>query len=176
MSKSTDYPQDEGITRQLVFANEEAAVIDVTPEFVVVNWTSYVNVETFIELITANEEPPPGSDSWFRFASQTHEGRTSFSSIRSGMRAEYTESCRFLRVDVSESRSVAWDTADAALPVIGLGDARPIFASGEIDVLRTLIRDTATPSVVGDEVVESAVVLARDYGEGVKNSREAVYS
>lgn len=173
---STDFPQDEGIVRQFDFGYDEAVVIDVTSEFVVVNWTSRVNAVTFIDLITELEDPPLDSDSWFRLANQLHEGRTSFSSICNGRRTGYLESCQFLRVDISETRSVAWELAGSALRLTGLGDDTSIFASGETDVLATLIQRTATTSVTGHEVLESAVTLAREYGQGAESVAGMVYT
>ncbi len=75
----------------------------------------------------------------------------------------FDKDCQFLRVDLFETQSVFYQAAGDTI-LIGYADVpHEIGEPSHVDRMKALMRDTASPSFMIDEMLETVLRLAREF-------------
>jgi hypothetical protein len=127
MAPFRDFPNEQTLISSLQFSPRDIAVLDVRPDFATVNWTTSTSPAEFLEraLELARDDV---STVTFRYAGE--ESDTGLAALTEAAGdPRFSERCDFIRLDVSASRSYAWQHLDAEVSgsaggfdVVGFGD------------------------------------------------------
>lgn len=154
--------------RQLDFGSDELAVVDVSDEVVTANWTTDITSLEFVQYFRRDIE--------FENAEAflcTEDGTfdldvEALSRLASGEIDPQPELWNLVRLDLSATRSVAWEKMPRGFSVVGFGDAfegaQNIF---HLDEVREFMADTATDAVDVDLVIEALVHGSAGYRAGL---------
>lgn len=156
----TDVRRPDGLTRQFRYGHGELAVIDVTSEFITMNWSTTSPPSSFVEL--ANElRGARKADVVF---AMTRIEETYFDYLYEVWvlkhRSLFDELCKFIRFDLSKTRSIAWQRLPEGLVLVGFGESTNRIAKRRDQDTEMLLRATATDRLEPDELSQSFFQLA----------------
>lgn len=160
-----DVERRDGVTRQLQCDDDNMASVDASPDVVTFNWTTTSSPTDFLHAVLslAGETTADVShaDVTIGFGDRLIETR--FQTLRTLARylPFVVGRCSLLRLDLSATRSVAWQRLDSQGHVVaGLGDSTANLAHGTDDFIDLLVTNTATKMVDPYLVTKSVVELA----------------
>ncbi|MDQ3764499.1 MAG: hypothetical protein M3460_23960 [Actinomycetota bacterium] len=155
-----DRLDDGAIVQQIRFGDHDFAVLDISPEVSTVNWTARVTPGRFVSEINRIADPPEAAPVLLQMSTESPSIETTVSPLRDWIRDEaFDMNCQFVRIDLSPTRSVAWQTLSGngdVFTVVGMGEETERVAVGESKVfLRELLGATATSQVNSLTVISS---------------------
>lgn len=161
-----DLEHPNGLVRQISFGADEMAVVDVSSEALTVNWTTHYSAPQFID---ATRHLPGGGYELADAVLCTSFGDLETDAeglVRMAKDDDHSEieSWDLVRLDVSETRSIAWERLPGGVTLVGFGDDVECLherarsdAAGQLNQLMELTR---TPHIEPQSVVDNAVELA----------------
>lgn len=160
-----DLERPEGLLRQLFFSNNELAVVDVSAEVLTVNWTTECSA---LEFATLTSRLPHYHAADAIVCTPDDEVETDVEGLI-GLVAEERPfvpgKWDLVRLDVSDTRSVAWERMPDGAAVVGFGDTADCLygsptseAAGDLVMLLEL---TGTSHIDFHSVVDNALELAK---------------
>lgn len=170
---------DGAIVQQIRFGERDFAVLDISPEVSTVNWTARVNPARFVSEINRIADLSVTDPVFLQLSTESRPIETTVSSLRDWIQDEgFDTNCQFIRIDLSLTRSVAWQTLPSN------GDSRRIAGMGEetglvtleenTDFLRKLLGATAT-SLISSKIVISSLDLPLALGADQSGSTLVSY-
>jgi hypothetical protein len=163
--KEVDLRRGDGLVRQLLRGKDVVAVLDVSDDVLTVNWTTHRTAPQFVDFVsdvptyktadayvcTASDEVELDMDGLGRLAKDSEHG--------------HSELWRIVRLDLSDTRSIAWERLFGGTSVIGFGDEARCMRAGinseAAEQLGWLLRETGTEDPLVTEVVHHAVELSQ---------------
>jgi hypothetical protein len=157
MAPFRDFPNEQTLISSLQFSARDIAVLDVRPDFATVNWTTSTSPAEFLERAL---ELAGGDVSTVTFRYAGEESDTGLTALtEAAARPQFSELCDFIRLDLSATRSYAWQHLDAE----GFGSAGGFDVVGFGDDVKELAVQTQPVSelleVTASEGVSAGVVL-----------------
>ena len=167
----------DGLIRRLVFGDDELVVVNVSKDALTVNWTTNRSAPQFVELTrhlpgyetatavlcTAHTDLETDADELIRLAKDNDHSNL--------------QSWDLVRLDLSETRSVAWERLPDEIFMVGFGDEADCLqghAYGEAaDQLFLLLELTRTSHIQSQEVVEHALELTSVWEERNAGSQDS---
>lgn len=133
---------------------------DISPEVSTVNWTARVTPGHFVSVISRIADLSEKDPVFLQMSSKSRPIETTVSPLRRLVRVEdFDMDCQFVRIDLSPTRSVAWQTLPYngnSLTVAGMGEETGKVSVGDSKkLLGELLSATATSQVNGQAVVSS---------------------
>jgi hypothetical protein len=162
--------EDGAIIQHIRFGEHDFAVLDISPEVSAVNWTADVTPEHFVSEIDRIASPLDTDSVFLQMSSEAQGTETTVSPLRRLIGNEgFNNDCGFLRIDLSPTRSVAWQTLlgnGDSFTVAGMGEETARVAVGDSkEFLGKLVSSTATSQVNGQAVISAlALPLALQAG------------
>ncbi|MGJ0385393.1 hypothetical protein [Paenarthrobacter nicotinovorans] len=163
--EETDLRRDDGLVRKLGFEDGEVAVVDVSPDVLTVNWTSSWTASQFVDL--ASHEPAyQTADAIVCMAAEDLEvDMEGLSRLTKDNHSWVDQSWDIVRLDLSDTRSVAWERLPGGAIVVGFGDEASCMRGGlyseAAQQLEWLLSVTGTGRIGVAAVVENAVKLSQ---------------
>lgn len=162
----------DGFVRQLLFSADELAVVNVSSEVLTVNWTTSRSAPQFVE---ASRHLPGGYDT---ADAVLCTARADFETDADGLIRltkdndhSELETWDLVRLDVSETRSVAWERLPDGKIMVGFGDQADCLHgtaySEAADQLFLLVEMTGTSHIGSQMVVDTAVELTKMWQDRV---------
>jgi hypothetical protein len=166
--EEVDLKRDDGLVRKLGFGEGEVAVLDVSPDVLTVNGTSRQTAPQFVDL--ASHEPAyQAADALVCMAAEVLEvDMEGLSRLAKDNAHWVNESWDIVRLDLSDTRSVAWERLPGGDIVVGFGDDASCMRDGinseAAAQLAWLLSVTGTSHIGAADVVENAVKLSKLWG------------
>lgn len=167
--KEVDLERADGFVRQLLYAEDELAVVDVSSDVLTVNWTTHQSAAQFVDFAT---HLPGFETAGAVVCSANDELDTDMEGLvrlRKDSTHADTEAWNIVRLDVSDTRSVAWERLPGGMMVVGFGDDTGCMRDGTgseaVWQLDHLLRSTRSPHIESEYVVENAVKLSLNWLE-----------
>lgn len=161
------FEDDAGLVRQLRYAPNELALLDISSEVTVMNWTSHIAPRSFLSLVDDITDLPENEAELY-VCSEYFGEVAGINNVRA-VPDELMNSCQFMRIDLNKTRSVTWelvDLGDQRVPLVAYGDDTILVASGDVGFVEKLLYTTASRAVDPHEILTSMTTLARQYGYG----------
>ena len=162
--------EDRAIIQQIRFSERDFAVFDISPEISAVNWTSGVTPGHFVSEISRIATPLDTDPVFLQMSSEPRGTEITMLPLRRMISNEgFDNDCEFLRIDLSPTRSVAWQILPGegdSFTVTGIGEETArVVASDSQQFLGELLSATATSPVNGRAVISAlALPLALQTG------------
>lgn len=163
----TDIPMPDGLVRQLFYGDNDLAVVDASTDVVTVNWTSNETAPGFVDY-AQNEPAYEMADTVMCTADEDVTlGINELGKLAHELPIGDLESLDLVRIDVSATRSIAWERLPDGLVIVGLGDHPSEFTHDVVQFdLQRLMQATATNQIHIAEVIETVVKLSHRYAHG----------
>jgi hypothetical protein len=167
MTKSfQSFPHSDGTTVQLRFGEREFAVLDVSLEVSTVNWTVGVPPGLFVSAIDRISDLAETDPVILQMSLEPGVHETTVSELRRLVRdEEFDLNCKFVRIDLSPTRSAAWHTLPSngdSFVVTGIGEETAKITVGDSrKLIKELLTATATSKVDSQQVINSLTDLTR---------------
>lgn len=140
------------------------ALVDASPEVVTSNWTTASSPTDFIRAVlrlSGESTDVSHADVTVAFGDSLIETRFQTLRIFARYLPFVLAKCSLLRLDLSATRSVAWQRLDSRGQVVaGFGDKTANLAHGTDNFIDQLVTSTATKMVDPNAVTKSMVELA----------------
>jgi hypothetical protein len=162
-----DIPSGDGIVRPLRYGSDELAVLDVTSDVMTINWTSSVRASEFFSIVDQIADLNNHLESTLQLAGEPEQS-VQVADVRGIASDEIMGLCQFIRVDLTDTRSVAWQIVSLDghdVFVAGFGADTSSIADGNVGLVEKLLILTASGAVDTDQVFESMMALSRRYGQ-----------
>ena len=161
---SYDSEYEGGFVRQLEYGPNQKVILDASQQFIVINWTARVDARDFFGVLEKFAFPADNTDATIQIGIEAALD-TNVGNLRDRFwDQDFSSECNFLRVDLSETRSVAWERIHSAeTAVAGFGDdVEEIF--GEVNnnhgLLFMMLEHTAASGIHPHKVSPSIEELA----------------
>jgi hypothetical protein len=169
-TSNLDYLDDGTIIQQMRFGEKDVAVLDVSPEASTINWTTSVSPRRFVSEINRIADLAE-TDPVFLQISPSRTYEITVSPLHRLVRDEaFDMACELVRIDLSPTRSVAWQTLPRegdSLTVVGMGEQTGKVADADsMKFLEKFLGATSTLKINRREVIRSLARLTE------KNKKE----
>lgn len=163
-----DLKRDDGLVRKLRYGKDEVAVVDVSPDVLTVNWTTHQTAPEFVDFACHVPGYETADAVVCRADQDLYIDMEGLSRLAKDNAHSHTESWGIVRLDLSDTRSVAWERLPGGVIVVGFGDDINCMHGGlyseAAEQLGFLLKMTGTSGVRFHEVVETAVKLSQLWG------------
>ena len=153
MTSSRDFPDERAFINTLQFTHQDIAVLDIRPDFATVNWTTSSSSIHFYRQAMQLAQFPIHTISLHYKGDDFEVDPSGFEQL--ALSPKFSESCDFIRMDITQWRSFAWQRLSAHGPdVVGFGDSSADIATRKQPIIG-LLEATASegveiPVVIGE--------------------------
>jgi hypothetical protein len=147
MTSSRDFPDERVLVNTLQFTPQDIAVLDVRRDFATVNWTTSCSQIQFYAQAMELSQFRVDTISLRYNGNSLEVDRSEFEKLTTRSGEFFEKACDFIRIDITSSRSFAWQRLSADGPdVVGFGDSSANIAVRKKPVLG-LLEATASRGV-----------------------------
>jgi hypothetical protein len=174
ITSNLDYFDDGTIIQQMRFGRNDVAVLDISPEASTINWTTNVAPRRFVSEVSRITDLD-GTDPVFLQISPSRMYGTTVSSLHRLVCDEaFDVACELVRIDLSPTRSVAWQTlrreGDSLLTVAGMGEQTEKVADADsMTFLEKFLSATSTLNIDRRGVTRSLARLTEKNKQEMDN-------
>ncbi|YCK83038.1 hypothetical protein M1D89_07345 [Arthrobacter sp. D3-18] len=160
-----DLDRPEGLVRQLIFDSEELAVVDLSSEVLTVNWTTGSSAREFIGIAAALASYQDADAIVCTPNTVIEIDFGELLTLAADEELSVPSKWDLVRLDVSKTRSVAWERLSNGASVVGFGDtADCLHGSSHSEAAQQLIvllELTGTSHIDFHSVVDNVLELAK---------------
>jgi len=165
LKRVEDVERSDGHRRRLLFDDDELAVIDISSDVLTVNWTTQRSAAQFVSDAVRLQDYETADAIVCTPKTEEELDFRGLTWLASRPKPSVAAEWNLVRLDVSDTRSVAWERLPGGTLVVGFGDdAECLHGNPNSEAsqrLLQLVHMTCTPHIDFHSVVDNAVQLAK---------------